>query len=65
MKKIVALLKWPSAIIKILVQKSSFDKKATTAAGFEPTREFPNAFRVHRLNHSARQPSVLVKTKYL
>jgi hypothetical protein len=39
-------------------------EKAATAAGFEPTREFPNGCRVHtaaciqvhRLNHSAKQP---------
>ena len=31
-------------------------KKLSTAAGFEPTPEFPSAFRVHRLNHSAKQP---------
>ncbi len=31
-------------------------KILSTAAGFEPTREFPNGFQVHRLNHSAKQP---------
>ena len=25
----------------------------STLAGFEPTREIPNGFQVHRLNHSA------------
>ena len=28
----------------------------TTAAGFEPTREFPNGFLVHHLNRSVKQP---------
>ncbi len=27
--------------------------KKSTPAGFEPTREKPSGFRVHRLNHSA------------
>ena len=27
--------------------------KRTLPAGFEPAREYPNGFRVHRLNHSA------------
>ena len=32
-------------------------REFTTAAGFEPTREFPSGFLVHRLNRSARQPN--------
>ena len=31
----------------------------STAAGFEPTRECPIAFRVQLLNHSDKQPTVL------
>ena len=30
----------------------------TTAAGFEPTRECPNGFQVHHLNHSVKQPFI-------
>ena len=34
-------------------------KEPTVAAGFEPAREFPNGFQVHRLNHSAKQPKIM------
>ena len=34
----------------------------TTAAGFEPTRECPNGFLVHHLNHSVKQPFILATT---
>ena len=43
-------------------------KRYTTAAGFEPAREFPNAFRVHLLNHSDKQSHILCPlkiTKYI
>ena len=32
------------------------EKKSTTAAGFEPARQFANTFRVYHLNHSVKQP---------
>ena len=33
--------------------KKKNENKNTLSAGFEPARENPNGFRVHRLNHSA------------
>ena len=41
------------------VQKDKKAKEESVAAGFEPAREFPNGFQVHRLNHSAKQPVFL------
>ena len=49
--------------VTIMMYASSFTKKIlpknknSVAAGFEPAREFPNGFQVHRLNHSAKQPA--------
>jgi hypothetical protein len=43
------------------VQKDKKAKEESVAAGFEPAREFPNGFQVHRLNHSAKQPVLLLK----
>ena len=33
--------------------KPKIKEKNSTTAGFEPAREDPNGFQVHRLNHSA------------
>ncbi len=38
-------------------------KDISTAAGFEPTREFPKGFLVLRLNRSAKQPYISGKGK--
>ncbi len=35
-----------------------------TAAGFEPTKDCPIAFRVQRLNHSAKQPRTFCYKNY-
>ena len=41
----------------IIVQQAKKEENSlSVAAGFEPAREFPNGFQVHRLNHSAKQP---------
>ena len=38
---------------KNIVRKRKKTKNKTLSAGFEPAREDPNGFLVHRLNHSA------------
>ena len=40
-------------------------KKYPQSVGFEPTREDPNGFRVHRLNHSATTAYYESKAQHL
>ncbi len=37
----------------------------STAAGFEPAREYPNGFQVRLLNHSDKPPLNTVFTYYI
>ena len=58
--RISKILKW-NLWVSFFPSWDGITKNRSTAAGFEPTRECPNGFQVHRLNHSARQPD----SKYL
>ena len=42
-------------------RKKVLKKIETSAAGLEPTREFPSRFLVYRLNHSATRTLILLE----
>ena len=60
-------------IVGVLMRKLNYKKKTKNiikkkyalSAGFEPAREYPNGFLVHRLNHSATTTDCNVRSKKL
>ena len=51
-------VKCPSAVNQLALLLAKLQKKESTLAGLEPTRDKPNRFLVDRLNHSATVSSV-------
>ena len=48
-----------------MVKAEDIFKKYMQSVGFEPTREVPNGFLVHRLNHSATTAYFEPKAQHL
>ena len=48
-------------IFEYIFAEVDTNKKNPTLAGFEPAREDPNGFQVHRLNHSATMSFLILR----
>ena len=44
----------------LLIFHKNYKQKKTHTTGFEPVREDPNGFQVHRLNHSAKCANIYI-----